>query len=113
MWRHLVLGTHNSWLHGDQRGFRSRGGRIESSGDYKSPPPPDEHEGLRRYHEKHSGKAVELDVDLRIIICREFVLKMREMNLRIIACSAGQKHLHGLSEIIATYDEMKILVGRA
>jgi hypothetical protein len=112
-WRHLVLGTRCSWLHGDARGFRSRDKRIESCGDYKVPPPPDEHAGLRRYHEQRSGDPVELDINLRVIVCREFVLKMRSMGIRIIACSVGEKHLHGLSEISGNYSEMKKVVGRA
>jgi hypothetical protein len=42
-WRHLVIFTHNSWLPGDPRGFRSQNHKILSSGDYKNPPPPGEH----------------------------------------------------------------------
>jgi hypothetical protein len=100
-------------LHGDSRGFRSRDHRIDSSGDYKSPPPPDEHAGLHKYHQKRSDEPVEFDVDLRVIICREFVLKMRKMGIRIIACSVGKKHLHALCDIPGIYPVMKKTVGMA
>jgi hypothetical protein len=57
-WRHIVCNTKCSWLPGDDRGFRSREHRIHSSGDYKNPPPKNEHEGLRRYQEEKSGETV-------------------------------------------------------
>jgi hypothetical protein len=38
-WRHVIIKTRSSWLHGDERGFRDRGHRIHSSGDYKHGPP--------------------------------------------------------------------------
>jgi hypothetical protein len=47
-WRHCVIGTHNSWLPGDPRGFRAIDHKIHSSGDYKNPPPEGEHSGLHR-----------------------------------------------------------------
>src|SRR5205814_7189946 len=61
MWRHVVISTRRSWLHGDRRGFRSRGHRIHSSGDYRDPPPQGEHEGLLGYHETRAkGPAIKL-----------------------------------------------------
>ncbi|HSZ58001.1 MAG TPA: hypothetical protein VK797_20225 [Tepidisphaeraceae bacterium] len=27
-WRHVIINTRSSWLHGDERGFRNRGHRI-------------------------------------------------------------------------------------
>ena len=53
-WRHVVIGTLRSWNFGDERGFRSRGHRIHSSGDYKNPPPRGEHAKLNEWHvERH------------------------------------------------------------
>ena len=43
MWRYCMINTLCSWLHGDERGFRSREPEIRSSGDYKNPPPPEEY----------------------------------------------------------------------
>lgn len=53
-WRHVVISTRSSWLPGSPRGWRSRNHKRHSSGDYKKPPPPDEHEGLREYVEKRA-----------------------------------------------------------
>jgi len=45
-WIHAYWSTFGVWLPGDPRGFRSRGHRIHSSGNYKDPPPTGEHAGL-------------------------------------------------------------------
>jgi hypothetical protein len=50
-WWHVQIGTYCAWLPGDKRGFRNRDHRIDSTGDYRDPPPPDEHAGLREYNE--------------------------------------------------------------
>ncbi len=72
-WRHIVIGTLRSWLHGDERGFRSRRHRVHSSGDDNDPPPPGEHAGLHRYHADGAGDPVDLHLDVRVIICEAFV----------------------------------------
>jgi hypothetical protein len=46
MWRHVIISTRRSWLHGDAREFRSRRHRIHSLGDYRNIPPAGEHAGL-------------------------------------------------------------------
>jgi hypothetical protein len=111
-WRHVMLGTRCSWLHGNLKGFRNREHRIHSSGDYKNPPPKDEHRGLREYHEKRSGKPVSLDQSLRIIVAREFVLKMKALGYRVIVCSVGAKHLHSIAELPERHAEVKREVGK-
>ena len=111
-WRHIVVGTLCSWLHGDPRGFRSRDHRLDSSGDYKNPPPPGEHDGLRRYHERRSSDPIDLDVDARVIVCRAFVRKWRSLGYRIIVCSVGKRHLHAVVEGPDDYGELTKLVGQ-
>jgi hypothetical protein len=91
-----MIGNRCSWLHGDKRGFRSRDHRIHSTGDYKNPPPPRENDGLRRYHQRRAGKHVSFTLEVRIIILREFVLKMRKLGVHIIAGAIGKTHLHAL-----------------
>ena len=111
-WQHVMIGTRCSWLHGDRRGFRNREERIKSTGDYKNPPPEDEHEGLRRYHEERSGKPVDFDLNVRIIICRCFVEKMKSLGFRVIACSVGKRHLHILVDLLSDYREKRKAIGK-
>ena len=112
-WRHIVVGTQCSWLHGDARGFRSRDHRLHSSGDYKDPPPAGEHEGLHRYHQQRSAEPVDLTIDARVIVCRAFVNKWRSLGYRIIACSVGKRHLHAVVEGPDDYGELTKAVGKA
>jgi hypothetical protein len=112
VWQHVIIGSKCSWLHGDERGFRNRHHRIHSSGDYKTPPPKQEHAGLRRYHASRSGKPVNFKLELRISIAREFVNKMHHLGFRLIACSIGNRHLHALTELPSAYDQMKQIVGK-
>jgi hypothetical protein len=111
-WQHVIIGSRCSWLHGDVRGFRNRGHRIHSSGDYKHRPPVSEHKGLREYHQRRSGKPVNFGTDVRITILREFVVKMREIRRPIIAASIGARHLHALTDLPDDYPQMKRIIGR-
>jgi hypothetical protein len=73
-WRHVIVNTRCSWLHGDLRGFRNRKHRIHSSGDYRNPPPPEEHRVLAvAVSGEHLHALVELPDDpaqIRLIIGR-------------------------------------------
>src|SRR5665213_2174745 len=111
-WQHVMIGSRCSWLHGDERGFRSREHRIHSTGDYKKRPAKSEHKGLREYHQRPSGKPVNFRTDIRILILREFVQKMRSIGFQIIACSIGKRHLHALTELPDNYQEMKKIIGK-
>ena len=59
-WRHIIINTHGSWLHGDQRGFRNRGPRIHSAGDYKHRTPKGEHANLLKYMKEKCPKKVKI-----------------------------------------------------
>jgi hypothetical protein len=112
LWRHVVLNTKCSWLHGDERGFRSRNHCIHASGDYKHRPPIEEHEELRRYHYSRSGPPIAFIEEMRIRILESFVKKTRSLGIRIIAGSCAELHLHALMEVIASYPAMKREVGK-
>ena len=112
VWRHVVVGTKNSWLHGDPRGFRSRDHRLHSSGDYKEPPPCGEHAGLLRYHQRNAGEPVDLGVEARIQVCRAFVLKWQSLGYRVIVCSVGERHLHAVLEGPEDYGQLGKEVGK-
>ena len=111
-WRHLILNTRCTWLHGDQRGFRSRGHRIHSSGDYKNPPPADEHEGLRRYHRARSGDPVIIPEAVRAAAGLAFVARLRKEGCPVLALAVADRHLHGLAQLPDHPPNLRAIVGR-
>src|SRR5687768_14540845 len=111
-WRHVIINTRCSWLHGDERGFRSRGHRIHSSGDYKNPPPPREHDGLRTYHRERSGIPITVSRDLRDTVIRAFVEKVREMGLAVVVVSVGGRHTHALMELPDDMPQIRRIIGK-
>jgi hypothetical protein len=111
-WQHIMIATHASWLHGDERGFPSRDHRIHSTGDYKNPPPKGEHRGLREYQLAQSKQPIDFDVNLSVLITEQFVLKMRSLDFRIIACATAKRHLHALAELANNYEGMKRVIGK-
>jgi hypothetical protein len=110
-WWHVMIGTHASWLPGDERGFRNRGHRIHSSGDYKNPPPIDEHEGLREYNEQLAPDAVEIPLEYRKrlaqIIARLFV----GAGYRVAVVSVSRYHVHILAELPLELTEFRKVIG--
>ena len=112
-WRHVICNTKCSWLHGDPRGFRSRGHRIHSSGDYRKPPPDTEHKGLHRFHLQRSQEPVSLNVSARVDVVEQFVRKLRSLGHAIVACSCGAQHVHALVELPADYEQISREVGKA
>jgi hypothetical protein len=94
---HAICTCYGQWPPGDERGFRSRDHRIHSSGDYRNPPPPGEHEGLRRHAQAVMRVSpITLDPRQREIVGAAFVCKLILMKCRpmVVACSAT--HLHSL-----------------
>ncbi len=112
MWRHVILSTRRSWLHGDTRGFRARGHRIHSSGDYKNPPPEGEHAGLLRFHQKRAkGEAIKIPKRLRAELGRAVLGKIAAGAYRVVVMSVSAKHLHLLVELPINPAETKRIVG--
>jgi len=112
-WRHVVISTLNSWHHGDARGFRSRGHRIHSSGDYKNPPPVGEHAGLLRYQKSISGDAIDLAEDIRSVVGRSIVAVLLEMNFRLLAAAVVDRHAHVVVELPFELATVKRIIGEA
>ena len=111
-WRHVIINTRCSWLHADERGFRSRGHRIHSSGNYKNPPPKEEHEGLREYHRNRSDDPITIDRDLREIVIRAFVEKLRDLRFSVVVVSASGRHVHALVELPDDRREIRRIIGK-
>ena len=112
-WRHVIINTLGSWLHGAPRGFRSRRHRIHSSGDYKNPPPPDEHAGLYHYQLAQASAPVEIEVDLREIVGRAFCDALQDAGHRVLVGAVGQKHSHSIVELPDNIIAVRAIVGDA
>jgi len=95
-WWHLILNAHSTWLHGNPRGFRSRGHRIHSSGDYKQPPPRGEHARLHAFHTQRSATPTRLSRKLREQIGEALKRKLRKLGLNVLVISVGPTHAHVL-----------------
>ena len=113
VWRHVIVNTKGSWLHGDQRGFRSRDHRIHSSGDYKHPPPAGEHAALHRHEKRNCPKPVDFSHNLRERIVVAFRDTLREQGFRVLVVSCSETHLHALAELPRSRSETKGIVGEA
>jgi len=110
-WRHVIVNTHNTWLHGDLRGFRNREHRIHSSGDYRNPPPADEHAGLRAYHEQRSGEAVRLPYAVLQAVGEAVVENLGHREHDLAAIAIATNHLHMLVELPDHVQEIRTIIG--
>src|SRR5687768_3043997 len=111
LWRHCMINTLNTWLHGDERGFRSRNRDIESTGDYKHRPPPEEYRKLREYFEEHAGDEVHLEKDLRPIVGRAMVAYPKSEKFRALGAAVGKVHAHIVVELPKDLSKVKQIIG--
>jgi hypothetical protein len=112
-WRHFIINTRCTWLHGDERGFRDRDGRVASSGDYRNRPPPEEHEGLRDYYQERSSKEVQIPRDVRATVGRALVEFFRAADQRLLALAVGKVHAPGVVELPDHMARVKWIIGQA
>ena len=113
LWRHVVINTHGSWLHGDPRGFRTRRHRIHSSGDYRNPPPKGEHPGLYLHHKRKCPDEVTIPLDLRPVVGRALVRFFFDAKLRVLSVAVGKVHAHAVVELVDDLREVKRVIGDA
>jgi REP element-mobilizing transposase RayT len=109
-WWHVIISTLNSWLPGDPRGFRSRGHKIHSSGDYKNPPPQGEHAGLHRYYKARAP--VVIPAACRETVGRAILAKLQKLGYRVLAVAVAPTHSHLLAELPADEKEVRLLIGQ-
>jgi hypothetical protein len=110
-WWHVMIGTYCSWLPGDERGFRSKGHRIHSSGDYTNPPPVGEHAGLRDYHRQRHPEPIEVPYRSRRRVADAIAHELREHGYRVLIVSVSGKHAHILAELPVDLPEFNRIVG--
>ncbi|MBT3279790.1 MAG: hypothetical protein HN909_03110 [Phycisphaerales bacterium] len=111
-WWHLILTARNTWIPGDERGFRNRHHRIHSTGDYKNPPPPEEHAGLRNYCKSIAGEEILFPKPLRKPMGNAMLATLQKANLRCIAIAVAKTHCHILVECEDDRDVAKRLTSR-
>ena len=111
-WWHLIFSTKSSWLPGDPRGFRDHGHRLHSSGDYKHPPPPDEHEALLRHNQRRAGPTVIVDAPLQPRIGEALLQKTDAIGARVLCVTVSRTHAHLLIELPADADGVNREAGR-
>lgn len=111
-WRHFGFSTYGTWIRGDERGFRDHDGRIYSSGNYKCPPPREEHAPLRRWVLKHMHKPpVILAPALKIKCGQVLANKLRSQGVELLILAVLHDHVHGLGRFPG--DEVDQLMGNA
>src|SRR3954470_12821909 len=110
-WRHLILNTLSTWLHGDPRGFRSRNHELHSNGDYKHPPPPGEHERLHRWMKRRARKEVHIPQHLRPIVGCAIRDYLRANGHHILCIAVGKVHTHGLAELPIDLRQIRAIIG--
>ena len=111
LWRHCMINTLNTWLHGDERGFRSRNRDIQSSGDYKHRPPSEEYRKLREYFEENAGDEVRIEQDLRPIVGRAILKHLREEDRPVLAIAVGKVHAHIVTELPKDLAQVRQIIG--
>ncbi|MDQ3439642.1 MAG: hypothetical protein M3478_04770, partial [Planctomycetota bacterium] len=79
--------------------FRSHDHNVHSSGDYKNPPPPDEHEGLRDYHEERSPEPIDIPRDLRLRVATVIAETLIKAGHRVLVVSCADRHAHVVAEL--------------
>ncbi|MFG0329350.1 MAG: hypothetical protein ACF8PN_05560 [Phycisphaerales bacterium] len=115
-WRHATLSTRRSWMPGDPRGFRNRKHRIHSSGDYRNPPPEQEHIGLRWYNANRLVREppVEFGAALRPIVGATLLRDLvTTSDCRVAALAVAGTHLHVLVEGPADDASFRRVIGVA
>jgi REP element-mobilizing transposase RayT len=113
LWRHVIINTFGTWLHGDERGFRSRKHRIHSSGDYRDRPPPEEHAGLHEFQKAHARREVTIDRSRRRTVGQALLTALLHRHYRILALAVGKVHAHALVELPESLATVKAIVGDA
>ncbi len=100
-WYHLTCHTYGTWLPGDDRGFRTRHGRLHVDGDYKRRLPRGEHAGLHRHAKSIMRRdPVFLDWEQRTRAVAEVVRSLAKWRVPLAVLSIDRIHLHALVQVV-------------
>lgn len=92
---HVIWSTYGSWLPGDPRDFRTRHHRMHVEGDYRNPPPPGTHAGLRRHaRQAMGGDPVVIPRRLRPVAGEAALERLAIEGAVILALSLAGQHVH-------------------
>jgi hypothetical protein len=101
-WYHAMGNTFGTWPPGDDRGWRSWRHREHCEGDYKNPPPREQHgQRLRRSLALMKRPAVHLRLQHRVIAARALGEKLRELDAEVIDLCVTKAHYHILARFAA------------
>lgn len=94
-WFHVTFSTYGTWLPGDPRGFRTKGHKRHSSGDYRNRPPKGEHAGLQTLARRTMrGDPVTLAPGERETCAHAIIEKLIEKDCEVIAIAVAGQHVH-------------------
>jgi hypothetical protein len=111
-WRHVIISTYCSWLPGDPRGFRSKEHKLHSSGYYKVPPPPGEHDGLHAYCKRISGPHVVIPQPQREMVSRAILAKLKKLGYACLTISVSGIHTHIQVELPDDLAKIRHVIGQ-
>jgi hypothetical protein len=94
-WYHLTASTYGSWLHGDQRGFRTKHHRKHIEGDYKHRPPP----GMYAHLERRSKQLLKQDPvcltpEWRALLGAALRDRLVELGAEVLCLAVCKQHVH-------------------
>jgi REP element-mobilizing transposase RayT len=112
-WWHIQVGTYCSWLPGDKRGFRSHDHGVHSSGDYKKPPPEDEHAGLWKFHKNRHPEPRVIDRAYRLRVATTIAETLLASDIVILVVAVSDKHAHLVAQLPTDLKQFNRLLGRA
>jgi len=96
-WCHVTWSTYGVWLPGDPRGFRSRDGKVKSTGDYRFRGLPNKHEGLLEFsRESLARPPVEQRAARRREVLGLLLEEASNIGIPIEALSVSRAHVHAL-----------------
>src|SRR5581483_6382071 len=99
-WYHLLATTYGAWLYGDARGFRTRHHREHVEGDYRNRPSPGAYESLAQRSKLSLKQAVvTIRRELRPVVGKAIIEKLRKLGALLVTVSVGGQHLHVLAKL--------------